>query len=871
MKNKFLFFSASVANSNLRKQITSVLLCLSGKTNLRKQILFLFLVAFVCEANSQPPKSYTSAEILLQLKKLNVLGSVLYIAAHPDDENTRLLAYLANEKLYRTGYLSLTRGDGGQNLIGDEQGVDLGLIRTQELLAARRIDGAEQFFSRAFDFGYSKSPEEAMKFWGHDKILSDVVWVIRKFRPDVIITRFPTTGEGGHGHHTASAILAGEAFDAAADPTKFPEQLKQGVTVWQAKRILWNTFNFGGTNTQSSDQFKMDCGDYNPVLGKSYGEIAAASRSQHKSQGFGVPAQRGSVIEYFKTIKGDAPVADLMDGVNTGWDRLLWGGQLTGRPAKEDNAENLIDKIIKTFSVEHPEKSIPQLVKLYGKIESVTDDYWKEQKLNAIKDLIQNCSGLFLDATTNTQYAVQGDSLKINLVVNNRSGANILSADAHLNDDYIIFEQLKKNTNAVQTYSMYIRPNAKITQPYWLETPMDKGSFNVTDQQQIGKGENDPFSVVFSMLIEGKEFKFTKPIRYKYTDPVKGELYQPLTILPKLELNYNGNVFLAINNKPVEIGTHVKSNLSTVSTYTVTKQTTAQISNSNNPFDFKTDAKNAVINESSAFTFTGVDSDRVEEIKLHAGDGQHIFHQYKRNIEYDHVPSIVYFHEATAKLSKIALKTEGNFVGYIPGAGDKIPEALIQMGYKVVTLKESDIRASNLRQFDAIVTGVRAYNTNEWMNNVYDELMKYVNEGGVLLVQYNTSNQIGPVKAKISPYPFNISRNRITDEEAKVNFLIPDHPALNYPNKITDKDFDGWIQERSIYHAEKADTAYKNILSMKDPGEKEQDGSLIIANYGKGRFVYTGLVFFRELPAGVPGAYRLFANLIANNRNKYIK
>ena len=519
MKNKFLCFCASVANPNLRKQINSVLLCFCGKPNLRKQILFLFFVAFFCEAKAQTPKSYTSAEILLQLKKLNVLGSVLYIAAHPDDENTRLLAYLANEKLYRTGYLSLTRGDGGQNLIGDEQGVDLGLIRTQELLAARRIDGAEQFFSRAFDFGYSKSPEEAMKFWGHDKILSDVVWVIRKFRPDVIITRFPTTGEGGHGHHTASAILAGEAFDAAADPTKFPEQLKY-VSVWQAKRLLWNTFNFGSTNTQSNDQFKMECGDYNPILGKSYGEIAAASRSQHKSQGFGVPAQRGSVIEYFKTIKGPAPVTDLMDGVNTGWDRLLFGGQLVSRPAREDNAHNLIDSIIKTFSVEHPEKSIAPLVRLSDKIESVSDDYWKDQKVNAVKEIIQNCSGLFMDATTNTQYAVQGDSLKINLVVNNRSGANILSADAHLNDDYVIFDQLKKNTNSVQSYTMFIRPSAKLTQPYWLQSPMEKGSFNVTDQQQIGKGESDPFNVMFSMLIEGKEFKFTKPVRYKFTDPV---------------------------------------------------------------------------------------------------------------------------------------------------------------------------------------------------------------------------------------------------------------------------------------------------------------------------------------------------------------
>ncbi len=826
----------------------------------RKSItaFLIFTFSFLI-VSSQAPRSYTSSEILLHLKKLNVLGSVLYIAAHPDDENTRLLAYLANEKLYRTGYLSLTRGDGGQNLIGDEQGVDLGLIRTQELLAARRIDGAEQFFSRAFDFGFSKSPEEALRLWGHDKILSDVVWVIRKFRPDVIITRFPTTGEGGHGHHTASAILAGEAFDAAADPTKFPEQLKY-VSVWQAKRLLWNTFNFGGTNTQRDDQFKLECGDYNPILGKSYGEIAAASRSQHKSQGFGVPAQRGSVIEYFKTIKGTAPVNDLMDNVDVSWSRV-----------NEVVMTGSVNRIIEKFDVEHPERSVPALAKLYKNAEAVKDEYWRTQKLNTISDLLQNCSGLFMDATTNTQYAVQGDSLRLNLVVNNRSGANIVSADAHLNDDYVIFDQLKKNVNSVKTYSMFIKPETRPTQPYWLQNQMDKGSFNVNEQQLIGKGESDPLSVVFSMMIEGTEFKFTKPIRYKYTDPVKGELYQPVSVLPKLELKYTGNVFLSINNKPVDVRTHIRSNLADASAYTVTKQVSSKIGNSNNPYIFNNTGANKENNESSVFTFNGVDSDYSEEIKLQAGDGKNMFNRYKKMIEYDHIPSIVYFHDATARLSKVDLKTEGNFVGYIPGAGDKIPEALIQMGYKVVNLKESDISAANLRQFDAIVTGVRAYNTNEWMNNVYDELMKYVEEGGILLVQYNTSNQIGPVKAKIAPYPFNISRNRITDEEAKVNFLLPDHPALNYPNKITQKDFEGWIQERSIYHAENTDTAYRKILSMKDPGENEQNGSLIVANYGKGRFVYTGLVFFRELPAGVPGAYRLFANLIANNRSKYIK
>ncbi|MFZ1369440.1 MAG: PIG-L family deacetylase [Ferruginibacter sp.] len=809
---------------------------------------FSFLIT-----EAQTPRSYNAAEILLQLKKLNVLGSVLYVAAHPDDENTRLLAYMANEKLYRTGYLSITRGDGGQNLIGDELGVDLGLIRTQELLAARRIDGAQQFFTRAFDFGYSKSPEETLKSWGHDKILSDVVWVIRKFRPDVIITRFPTTGEGGHGHHTASAMLAVEAFDAAADPARFTEHFKHGVTVWQAKRILWNTFNFGGTNTQSNDQFKMDCGDYNPILGKSYGEIAAASRSQHKSQGFGVAAQRGSVIEYFKTIKGTAPVNDLVENVVVGWKRTA-----------EEGLAGVVNKIIDKFDVSHPERSIAALVDLYKRVELLKDDFWKDQKLNEIKELIQNCSGLFMEATTNSPYAVQGDSLKINLVVNNRSGANIVSADAHLNNDYVIFDQLQKNKNSVQVYSMFISPNAKLTQPYWLENPMEKGSFNVSDQQQIGKGESDPLSVVFSMLIEGREFKFTKPVRYKYTDPVKGEIYQPVNIIPAFSVKSNPKLIINKGHNEWEIKSLKDSNLFKSYIRTVAG-TNMAVNNSillNKNQTFKLDGGYG--NGTASIAGAGNLDPVSNQYKLYKEDGNPFLELHQVN--YDHIPAISYTQETFFHSKRFDLKIEGKLVGYIPGAGDKVPEALVAMGYKVVTLKEPDIQSAYLKQFDAIVTGVRTYNTNEWMNNVYDALMQYVKDGGVLLVQYNTSNRIGPVVAKIAPYPFNISRNRITDEDATVNFLVPDHPALNYPNKISAKDFEGWVQERSVYHAEKTDTAYKHILSMNDPGEKEHDGSLIIANYGKGRFVYTGLVFFRELPAGVPGAYRLFANLIANDR-----
>jgi len=816
----------------------------------------LFIVFNSLVSIGQTPKSFTASEILLQLKKLDVLGSVLYVAAHPDDENTRLLAYLANEKLYRTGYLSLTRGDGGQNLIGDEQGIDLGLIRTQELLSARRIDGAEQFFSRAYDFGFCKSSEEALRTWGHEKVLSDAVWVIRKFKPDVIIARFPEDSRAGHGHHAASGIIAREAFDAAADPAKFPEQLTQGVTVWQAKRLLWNTFNFGNTNTTSDDQFKLEVGMFNPLLGKGYGEIAALSRSQHKSQGFGVPAQRGTAVEYFTTVKGDKPVNDLMDGVNLTWDR-----------AGNNELSNITGKVISDFSPEHPEQSVTGLVNLYRAVMAIKDGYWKTQKLKEIQNCIEAASGLFFDATSNNQFAVAGDSLKITMTANNRLGINIKQIDVHIGDMVLVLGEPKKNVNLSANKTLLLPSDTRYTQPFWLEKPMDKGSFNVTDQQQIGMAEIERPGVSFQVNIDGIDFNFEKPLRYKYTDPVRGELYQPVSILPCADLKFEKDIYLLKEKDSMHVDLRVVPNINRAGNLII--QTTFEDKKTGKenihnfpikdlskdiPVFFEVALPNNISTQGNVTVHASIKDVNSKVVCSNT---------FKRIINYDHIPSIVYQKEATTKSVFADIKINGKLLGYIPGAGDKVPQALEEMGYKVILLNENSIKAGNLKQYDAIVAGVRAYNTNEWMNNVYDALMKYVAEGGILLVQYNTSNQIGPVKSKMAPYPFTISRNRVTDEEATVNFLLPNHPALNYPNKITQKDFEGWIQERSIYNAEKMDDNYQHILSMKDPGEGEQEGSLIIANYGKGRFIYTGLVFFRELPAGVPGAYRLFANLIA--------
>lgn len=815
---------------------------------------------------SQAPPVTTSADIYLQLKKLQVLGSVLYVAAHPDDENTRLLAWLSKEKLYRTGYLSITRGDGGQNLIGDEQGIDLGLIRTQELLSARRTDGAEQFFTRAFDFGFSKSTAEAFAKWNKEKILGDVVWMIRKFQPDVIIARFPEDARAGHGHHSGSAVLAHEAFSAAADPNKYPEQFAFGVQPWQAKRVVWNTFNFGTTNTTSEDQLKVDVGGYNPVLGKSYGEIAAESRSQHKSQGFGVPASRGAAFEYFVPIQGAPAKADLMDDVVTSWTRVPGGEAISKQ----------VDELIGSYSLSNPEASVPGLVKLYKSIKSIPDGSWKKKKLMEVQQLIEVCSGLWLEASTNSEYAVQGDSLRISISVNNRLGSPAQLEKFWLEKlvDTSLRQNLDKNKNYVYPKAILVDPSREISQPYWMVDKMVDGSFTVNNQNLIGLPLSPAaYSVSFRISIDGEAFDFEKPVVYKTTDPVRGELYQPLVVVPSVAVSTDPSIviFRKKENQKQDIGVRVTAhrNLLNYKTHVTGRMATTAQDQTDTSFNLMKG-----LNKEYFFTISNellkeTDKDFVQAyVDLQKGKEEQQAYNNITSIRYDHIPHIHYFYQDAIRVLNIDLKTAGKKIGYIEGAGDKVSIALKQMGYEVTILKEKDITSSYISQFDAIITGVRAYNVNDYMAEKYEILMNYVKEGGNLIVQYNTNNFISNVKSKIGPYPLTISRNRVTDEKAKVNFLIPDHPVLNYPNKITDADFDGWIQERGIYYADPIDANYVTPLSMADPDEPAQKGGLVIADYGKGKFVYTGLVFFRELPAGVPGAYRLLANIIALNRKK---
>lgn len=851
-----------------------------------KKTIALFFVSFLFVATTfaQAPRSYTSSEILLQLKKLNTVGSVLYIAAHPDDENTRLIAYLANEKCLRTGYLSLTRGDGGQNLIGPEQGVELGVIRTQELLAARRIDGGEQFFTRAYDFGFSKSPEETLQKWNKDSILSDMVWVIRNFRPDIIITRFATDGSGGHGHHTTSAILAEEAFDAAGDPTRFPEQL-QYVEVWKPRRLFWNvSTRFQNPNADMSPYLKLDVGGYNPLLGKSYGEIAAESRSMHKSQGFGSAKQRGEYFEYFKPIKGDtAGLKDIFEGIDFSWKRVKGG----------DGISESIDNLIKNFKAQYDAKFSKSLLSFFEVINLKKDLIINDNlnhHFNILNNILTAYYGIYYESTANHPYISIDDSISFQTTLLNRSTERMIK---HKDGQDIFTYRYQDSTIELKTGQPFIRKakskiDSKTYQSeglYWLKHPIKN---NLFDYDFAAKYNQTSYPQHLSLnrinFIQHSHLIVKSSLQYKWVDPEKGELYRPVVITPPVMINVSEDVLVFDGSGAKKINIKLiagRDSIRSTVTIKIPRGWDVQFIDSaitNQSMD--PDEKSCIFRigkkgETSEIgllikPLNGNVSNKVLRFEISL-DGQ-TYTKGIKEIKYDHIPIQTLFPEAEVKLVKLDIVKKSKRIGYIPGAGDEVQACLSQLGYEVTTLTDDKLASENLSNYYAIITGVRAYNTNEKLLSFKHKLMDYVAAGGNLIVQYNTNSWAGPLSSDIGPYKFKITRNRITDEEAKVNFLLPNHPVFNSPNKITEKDFEGWIQERSIYHAGDWDSNYVAPISMTDPYEmtvggvspkgKPDNGALIIAKHGKGNFVYTGLVFFRQLPAGVPGAYRFLVNLI---------
>ena len=801
--------------------------------------------------------------LLHELKSFREMGTVLHVGAHPDDENTELIAWLSLGRGYRTGYLSMTRGDGGQNELGPEFGEKLGVVRTQELLAARRLDGGRQFFTRAIDFGYSKTPEETLRFWDHDQVLSDVVRVIRQFRPDVIVTRFPIPpGSGGHGHHTASAILAVEAFKLAGDPAAFPEQLAQGLTVWQPKRVLWNSFRFGNTpQPLNGPTFQTDIAGTDAVTGESFGAIAARSRAMHKTQGLGGFTSRvgnGPNLQSFMLLAGDPAEKDLMDGVDTTWTRVPGGTEIAP----------LIDAAIAQFKADDPSASVRALLAIRAKLAALPSDPLVLYKRAQLDRILQSCLGLSVQTTIARADVVPGEALTLHHLVTVTSDVPVRWLGVRLPDSAPVKPSdalaLTRGQSASRDTAATLSIHASLTQPYWLREDPSPGLYTVTDPGLIGRPEEPPALPVEQIFEVGGQTLVVADLPVPVTTgPARPEIRRPLEVV--------GPVSLAWGH-PLEL-------IAPGATKTVTVELTAARANVGGTLELEVpagwkiapatrDFHLGAAGEPTPFSFALTAPTRPGEarVSVRATVGPRHYHRGRIELRYEHLPVQLLQFDATLHAATFDLAVRARHVGYLPGAGDSVAEALQQMGCTVRTLTGAALTPEKLAGLDAVVIGVRAFNERTDLKAALPGLFAWVEAGGTVVAQYNRPNSL---KAEpLGPYPLSIEgpapQLRVTDETASVTFLAPDHPALTTPNQITAADFAGWVQERGTYFPSKWDEAhYTAILAMSDPGEAPLKSSLLVASHGKGFYVYAGVAFFRQLPAGVPGAYRLFANLIS--------
>ena len=825
------------------------------------QKIFTFLTLLIgCTILAQKPQKPSAVELYHQIEKLNFLGSVLYVAAHPDDENTRLISYLSNEKNARTGYLSLTRGDGGQNLIGPELRELLGVIRTQELIEARKIDGGEQLFSRANDFGFSKNPDETLQIWDKNQVLSDVIWAIRKFQPDVIINRFDHRSPGTtHGHHTSSAMLSLEAFDKTNDASVFPDQLKYAIT-WQPKRIFFNTsWWFYGSKEKfdaadKTNLSKLQTGVYYKQFGKSNQEIAALSRSCHQSQGFGNTGTRGEEDEYLEFLKGESlkDKTNLFEGIDTTWNRVKNGKEIG----------TILENVQKNFDFKNPSASISELVKAYDLIQKLDDNHWKTIKSEEIKKIIAGCAGLYLEAVADNQEVASGSTVKVKLEAINRSNQKMnWNAINTVPNSFttLSITELPNNKLVNQTIELQITDANDYTNPYYLKEQGTDGMYVVNNQENIGKPDViRQIKVTFLIEIDGVTIPFERNVVYKYNDDVKGEVYQPLDVVPAVTSSIQEKVYIFPNNKEKAVTVKIKAGKDAVSgTIQLEIPQNWTVSPTSIPFSI------AKKGEEQLAIFNVTPSKEAAEIVLKSVisvDGK-TFDKEKIDINYPHIFKQMVLKSAEAKAIKLNIKTKSEKIAYIMGAGDEVPKSLTQMGYEVTILKPEDISTERLQNFDVVMTGIRAYNVVTTLGFKQNILLDFVKNGKTMIVQYNTLDEF--VTKDIAPFPIKISRDRVTEENTEVRFLAPNHPILNYPNKITQDDFKGWKQEQGLYYPSEWDKNFTPIISSNDKGEKPKDGAILVAKHGKGHYIYTGISFFRELPEGVAGAFRLLSNMIA--------
>ena len=809
--------------------------------------LFLLLLVFLTGFSKA---NKTAAELYLELQKLHGLNRVLYIAAHPDDENTRALAWFSLGKKAETAYLSLTRGDGGQNLIGDELSEYLGVLRTQELLAARSFDGARQYFSRAVDFGYSKSAKETLEKWGKDEILYDVVLTIRKFKPDVIVTRFPPDTRGGHGHHTASAMLAIEGFEKAADPNFLPELVEEFGT-WQADAIYWNTSYWWNRDIADSAKahpekyLVKDIGGYNSLLGMSYNEIGTIARSQHKCQGFGAIIERGSRVEYFEYLAGKHLETSFFEESTRSWESL-------GNAQLEDKFQALLQN----FDFTSPSHNVYPLFDIYKELGKLEPSTIKDEKLARCESLIINCLGLHLEAVSSDFAYTVGADLAVTIEALNRSEVEVKLETVKLGDS-----ELKVNQALIQNkptdYEIKTIVNNDYSGPYWLQEPFEN-LFRVPNKRMLGKPDSDPsFTVLATLKIAGKSIEVSLPVTYKWRDPSFGEKKRPTLVTPRFTANFEQDIALLKKHDKKMIRFQLHSFVDSLDEKIKIKA----------PEGWKVDpeiipVKMGAKHEEKWFSFELKPTRKSIDGPLVLKDKKgNVVYNY-REIVYDHIPTQAVMRQSSMRCLQLDAEIEEGKIAYIKGVKDAVPDAIRQLGFEVKEYEVADLSTVDLSEFRSVVLGIRIYNVHPELHNFSAKLHQYVENGGNLIMQYNTASRRSNGET-FGPVPFELSRNRVTEEDAAVTILKPEHPIFMSPNQITQEDFNGWVQERGLYFADNWSAEYTPLLSWHDEGEDPQEGGLIVTQYGKGQFVYTGISFFRELPNGVIGAYRLFANLLS--------
>lgn len=851
----------------------------------RKKSLHFFalaLLTFSVAAHAQIKPVYDQGALGLGrlLKRLNTSASVMMIGAHPDDEDTALLAYLARGENARTAYLSLTRGDGGQNIIGPELGEALGVIRTEELLQARKLDGAEQYFTRAYDYGFSKTLDEAKRKWDEKVILCDAVRAIRLFRPLVVVAQFNGTPADGHGQHQFAGYLAPIAVAAAAD---IGQCTGDGPT-WQVKKFY---VRHRGTG---DPRLRVNTGQYDPMLGRSYFEIAMEARSQHRSQEQGVLELKGEAFAALNLAGGESKESSVFESLDTS---ITGIAQNTGQTSQDFNdslgrLQKSASRVLEDFDFREPGKILPRLAEGYvlardaeWSVRSPSAKAFLQQKQAEFAASIKLAAGIQTDAISDRETVAAGESADIAVRVFYPQNAAIAVKEASLKTppDWSVAavepaqssqSQFRRETpNFGSSFRVKIPIDAAPTRPYWLVKPRQGDAF----EWPVGDERTLPFQppaaeAEIKMTVAGNEITFTQPVEFRYADDVRGEVRRPLEVVPPVTVSLDQELLIVPRSDREtrrEIAVTVTSNSSepVSGTVSVVPPSGAVIAEGETPdFNLTRKGETHVLPVTVVFR-AGLPSGN-SQLAASAKVGATSYSQSMRTISYPHIQTHRIYGPATARVNVIDLKTAPVKIGYIAGSGDRVLSAIRQMGFDAVEIDDRTLATGEFSRFDAIVVGIRAYQVRLALVAANKRLLNFANAGGTLIVQYQlpsyTQQNLAPFPAQQGP--------RVSDELAKVTILEPNHPILKLPNKIADADFDGWVQERNLYDFSTTDEKYTGLLESHDAGEPENKGGLVTANVGKGKYIYCSYSLFRQLPAGVPGAYRLLANMLSYSNGK---